>query len=141
VKLVKEHINFERGLDPKDAMGTGRNAMSDEYKIDNAENIFMDAFPDLDISFKEDFNNHGSYYARISGNPTLLTDMQLLYNSKDSDYEPGFCLYDNDGGELYVPEKPLYFDMQPIITAMHNYISKYGFWNDEKKYINDKYVK
>ena len=35
MKLVKEHINFERGLDPKDAMGTGRNAMSDEYKIDN----------------------------------------------------------------------------------------------------------
>ena len=47
MKLVKEHINFERGLDPKDAMGTGdihhremKNMMSDlakEYGSDAIE--------------------------------------------------------------------------------------------------------
>ena len=135
MKLVKEHINFTRGLEPKESMGIG---MTDENIMRNAEKILMDAFPYLNVSFHLLSNLINSHLGYMSGNPKLIADLQLAYTPKKEE-NPGFKLYDNDGERLFVPEEPLY-EIQPIISVMHEYISKYGWWQDEKKYINDKYI-
>ena len=82
MKLVKEHINFERGLDPKDAMQTGDwkqrsitkavKELAKEYKVDFTINNDDPEYFYVVLEYK------GNYYS-IGLNPTTELNFEAQY--------------------------------------------------------------
>ena len=69
MKLVREHINFQRGLDPKAAMGIGTRAQIKKWFDDlniNTDNYVIN--PDLSIEYKENLDLSGTQITSLPDN-------------------------------------------------------------------------
>ena len=90
MKLVKEHINFERGLDPKEAMGTGK--YSKAVKIMSSNENFM-CLPILEVSnmekqvvFPEYVTNNLYQVEILSGERKNKTAYVIKFDTPFGDY-------------------------------------------------------
>ena len=108
-KTIKESISFERGLDPKKALGIG------EYDVNKMFPGFEDArenYEEFDvIAYAEDPEYPGSYM------------MIIRFDEYQSNKPNGMCVYDTATREFI--EEPANFE--DYNTSYSKMIKKYNF--------------
>ena len=77
MKLVKEHINFERSLDPKDAMQTGN---VEKREIERALQTFVDEYGGWkEVKQYMDGDVIGKLYIYNNSNVKEMYDFAIMY--------------------------------------------------------------